>query len=143
MPRIIHPSILSGASPLKFNAQSGCNFSDPSANVMEQSPAPVQSVRDCIDRYEQFVNTSVAPGEADKVVRYSNFRIQDILLMISENLDCSFLRIYNGIDADGNHFKIMLPVQQDAAGVTKQQEDTLYIMDCCRCKPDCLASAGF
>lgn len=143
MPNILHPSTLLQSAPLKFNETSGaCNFDNPGANTMEQTQAEVADIKECVDKYDDFITDKLNEDDAAKMIRFSNFRIEDIQAIIEQNLDCGFLRVYNCIDSEGNHFQMITPVMQDANGFTKQDNITKYVVECCHCQPNCGSGTG-
>jgi hypothetical protein len=145
MATLIHPN---PSSPLIENnifslSTVVCNYEAPTENETGPSEIDPAILEECVQRYMDFMVTKLNSQEQAQMVYYSSFKFSDILLMISQNLDCGFLRAYTGMDENGNQFKVLMPVKSDNSGKVKTSSDAVYISDCCHCQPDCGNGTGF
>jgi hypothetical protein len=145
MATLIHPN---SSTPLIQNnvfslPTAVCNYGNPTQNETGPSEIDPAVLEVCVQRYMDFMGTKLNAQEQQKMVYYSSFKVSDILLMISQNLECGFLRAYTGMDENGNQFKVLMPVKPDNTGKVKTASDAVYVSDCCHCQPDCGNGSGF
>jgi hypothetical protein len=140
MPTLIFPSSSLLISPLSVDSGVGtsCNYLDPTQNQMDQTTVAVGDVLGLATNFKDYMAQKlggVGSAEEMKMVYHSSFRVADILHLISQNLDCGFLRVYSCRDANGSQLKIMVPMHP--SGVVKSTSSAVYLSDCCRCRPEC------
>lgn len=109
-----------------------CNFSDAAQNELIAMPTSLEMLKKRCARYEELLS-SLQPPQENSMIRAASFTTDSVLKMIRQSPASSFIRVYYGIEASGEHLLFMAPVKQD--GMLAAEEDTLYVDDCCRCPP--------
>ncbi len=75
-----------------------------------------------------------AGGFKDKVLLGANFLVDDIQLVLEQNKgNLSFLRLYLGIDENGDHILCLAPVDKSKKVIIKT--GTYYVTQCCGYPP--------
>lgn len=108
------------------------NYETASANDFEMQQASIAELQERCRKYEEMIATLDSPLR-EKMVRATNFRVDALRDMLVQNPAYTYVRVYNGIDTDGNHLLFMAPAGQD--GVSIAEDDTVWLDDCCRCPP--------
>jgi hypothetical protein len=139
MPTLIFPVNGLEVNPLSLTpTASNCNYLDPTQNQMGTATVGANDILQLATKFRTYMMPKLGgqgSSEELKMVYYSSFRVADILSMISQNLDCGFLRVYSCMDDQGNHLKMMVPIH--SSGVIKSTPSAVYLADCCRCRPEC------
>lgn len=108
------------------------DFKNASREEFEMQQTTIEELKARCDRYEAMLATLSSPVRA-KMLRATNFRADAVADMLAQHPGYTFIRIYNGIDEQGNHLMFMAPAGHDGASFT--EEDTIWLDDCCRCPP--------
>lgn len=108
------------------------NYKAASADDFEMQQASIEELQERCRKYEEMIATLDSPLR-EKMVRATNFRVDALRDMLDQNIGYTYVRVYNGIDTDGNHMLFMAPAGQD--GITIAGDDTVWQDDCCRCPP--------
>ncbi len=109
-----------------------CNLSAPAENVMVEQQVPIEEFKERCDRYLKLLSSLQLPQQ-NTMVRAANFTTESVLQMIQSSPGSSFIRVYYGIDANGEHGLFMAPISE--AGSLDTNEETVYVDDCCACPP--------
>lgn len=109
-----------------------CNFSDLSQNEFVEVEVSLEELRARCTRYKDYL-AALQPPQDGTMIRAANFTTDSVLQMIQQNPSSSFIRVYYGIEENGEHRLFMAPVN-DVSSLTTETELT-YVDDCCRCPP--------
>ena len=122
------------APPNRFS-QNDCVYDNADENKLEETFYETTDVfQEAVTRFEEKVKSAISSADAGALIRYSNFLSVKVLQLI-DNSGCTFIRVFNAIDASGDHFTFMVPL--DAAGTPMKSPDTIYLAQCCACPPKC------
>jgi len=127
-----------------------CNFIDPSQNAFVEQQVPLDEFKARCARYYDYL-AALQPPQENTMIRAANFTTDAVLRLLQQNPASAFIRVYYGIDANGEHGLFMAPVPEEtaataaggtdlpAAGTATSEEaaadELLYVDDCCVCPP--------
>ncbi|MBB6611769.1 hypothetical protein H7F15_12025 [Pontibacter sp. Tf4] len=109
-----------------------CNFSDVNQNEFVELDVTHEELRQRCARYKAYL-AALQPPQDNTMIRAANFTTDSVLQMIQQSPGSAFIRVYYGIEENGEHRLFMAPVN-DANSLTTET-DLTYVDDCCRCPP--------
>ncbi|MDX5483202.1 MAG: hypothetical protein LPK07_16095 [Hymenobacteraceae bacterium] len=126
------PTLLTRQAAASLEQRPACNFSEPSQNVLVEQQVTLEELKKRCARYKELL-ASLQPPQDQSMIRAANFTSESVLRMLQQNPQSTFIRVYYGIDAQGEHLLFMAPVTNTAS--LAAEEDTLYVEACCACPP--------
>ncbi|WP_242917392.1 hypothetical protein [Pontibacter liquoris] len=109
-----------------------CHFTDLSQNVFLEEQVTIEALQARCARYRDLL-ASLQPPQENTMIRAANFTTDSVLQLIQQSPTSAFIRVYYGLDENGEHLLFMAPVSD--AGTLAMTEETIYVDDCCRCPP--------
>lgn len=125
-----------------------CNFTDLSQNDFVEQHVPLTELKMRCTRYKDYL-AALQPPQENIMVRAASFTVDSVLQVIQKNPQAAFIRVYNGIDENGQHLLFMAPVTQTGStteevasfstteeSTTSTSEEEITVADsCCECPP--------
>lgn len=103
------------------------------------APASTKSISDLSQYKAEFLRfgevrtgTRALTQGGKELVAYSNFTPNSILQLLNANPNAKFVRVFNGVRADGTHYMFMTATDKNEMIL-----DTIVVENCCQCPPRC------
>lgn len=109
-----------------------CNFEDLSQNIFEEQEITIEELKKRCARYRELL-ASLQPSQEQTMIQASNFTTESVLQLIQRSPGSAFIRVYYGIEENGEHRLFMAPVSE--AGNLVTEDSSIYVDDCCHCPP--------
>ena len=128
------------APPSNEFKESVCDYENLDKNkLVETKLESAIPLKECYNRFEDKSSHAISQEDASVMIRYSNFLTTEVLKVAREP-GCVFIRVFNGIHQNGQHFTFLVPVGKD--GMPIKNLDTRYLAQCCACPPSCTEDGG-
>lgn len=108
-----------------------CNYSDLTQNIFVEQQVTIEDLKKRCARYKELLDSLQAPENS--MIRAANFTSESVLQMLQQSPSSAFIRVYYGIEENGEHVLFMAPVTE--AGTLTTANDTIYVDSCCECPP--------
>lgn len=126
------PTLLTRQVEASLDQTPPCNFSDPTQNVFQEQQVTIEELEARCARYQQLL-ASLQPPQDQTMIRAANFTTDSVQLLLQQSPNSTFIRVYYGIDENGEHMLFMAPVTETGSLVA--EEETVYVEACCACPP--------
>jgi hypothetical protein len=113
------------------------------SSVRTTRDVELKEIKVYADAYRSALDTlpSAVAGFKNKVLLAANFLVDDVVKIIDQNKDdLLFLRVYVGINEDGDHALFIAPVDKSKHVIVK--DGTFYTTECCGYPPHKLNFIG-
>lgn len=111
-----------------------CNFSDPSQNQLVALQVTLEELQARCARYRTLLS-SLLPSQEHIMIQAANFTTDSVRQLLAHSPDSAFIRVYYGIEENGEHRLFMAPVSGAGTLSEPETEDLLFVDDCCHCPP--------
>jgi hypothetical protein len=130
-----------------LGSQSACDYQHPEKTLLvpitdTDQETVIEKLKKRCKKFKDNVLPAVNHPHKDSMIRAANFlakpipskpELRSVLDMIQQNEDILHIRVYYGVDENGEHVFFMVPIRE--GGMIIEKADTIFLDNCCHCPP--------